>query len=182
MHRAAANFKQRPFNSRNSKGTTMNTKPHKHAEVIKAWADGAEVQMKRNDGVWVSVSSTDTPLWLQVAEYRVKPAEPERKYPETTMTGPQLAAIFEENDHVVRRAQPMRAVANAALRLAIDSGQVFVHREFNYVVEDRRERDIRMAVAGAKEMYNKIYCNLPHRQAFCDIVIDYGSIVSGVKP
>ena len=47
-------------------------KPHKHAEVIHAWADGAEVQMKMHDGVWINA---DTPYWHNDCEYRVKPSE-----------------------------------------------------------------------------------------------------------
>ena len=47
-------------------------KPHKHAEVIHAWADGAEVQIKMHDGVWINV---DTPYWHNGCEYRIKPAE-----------------------------------------------------------------------------------------------------------
>ena len=47
-------------------------KPHKHAEVIHAWADGAEVQMKMHDGVWINA---DTPSWHNDCEYRIKPAE-----------------------------------------------------------------------------------------------------------
>jgi hypothetical protein len=44
-------------------------KPHKHAELIKAWADGAEIQYKPIDGVWV----TEEPLWCEEYEYRIKP-------------------------------------------------------------------------------------------------------------
>ena len=45
-------------------------KPHKHAEVIKAWADGKEIEYKTCDGDW---RITDTPCWTQGREYRVKP-------------------------------------------------------------------------------------------------------------
>ncbi len=44
-------------------------KPHKHAELIKAWADGAEIESKRNDGTWVIVE----PAWSEQCEYRIKP-------------------------------------------------------------------------------------------------------------
>lgn len=44
-------------------------KPHKHAELIKAWADGAEIQIKNSFGDWVA---TD-PLWSEHYEYRIKP-------------------------------------------------------------------------------------------------------------
>ena len=46
-------------------------KPHKHSELIKAWADGAEIQIKNSFGDWVA---TD-PLWSEHYEYRIKPAE-----------------------------------------------------------------------------------------------------------
>ena len=46
-------------------------KPHKHAELIKAWADGAEIQVKNDDGVWRDAE----PLWCDYKEYRIKPAE-----------------------------------------------------------------------------------------------------------
>ena len=43
-------------------------KPHKHAEIIKAWADGAEIQY--NDGYgWRDIKD---PLWTS-EEYRIKP-------------------------------------------------------------------------------------------------------------
>jgi hypothetical protein len=44
-------------------------KPHKHAELIKAWADGAEIQYKQIGGEWI----TEEPLWCEEYEYRIKP-------------------------------------------------------------------------------------------------------------
>ena len=46
-------------------------KPHVHAKLIKAWADGAEIQVKNDDGVWRDAE----PLWCDYKEYRIKPAE-----------------------------------------------------------------------------------------------------------
>jgi hypothetical protein len=46
-------------------------KPHKHAEIIKAWADGAEIQAR--DGlrnVWVDIIGN--PAWTSES-YRIKP-------------------------------------------------------------------------------------------------------------
>jgi hypothetical protein len=43
---------------------------HKHADVIHAWADGAEIQQFCGDG-WYDDS--DTPNWFEDAEYRIKP-------------------------------------------------------------------------------------------------------------
>lgn len=45
-------------------------KPHKHAEIIKAWADGADIQSKILGGNW---SDCSTPRWYEETEYRVKP-------------------------------------------------------------------------------------------------------------
>lgn len=51
--------------------------PHKHAELIKAWADGAEIQSRlvvvndTNEGhVWVD---TPNPAWDFEKIYRIKP-------------------------------------------------------------------------------------------------------------
>lgn len=45
--------------------------PHKHAVLIKAWADGAEIELKSkvHQG-WVHV---DKPCWRDDFEYRIKP-------------------------------------------------------------------------------------------------------------
>jgi len=47
-------------------------KPHKHAELIKAWADGAKIQWKNKvDGYWEECYFT--PYWKDDCEYRLKP-------------------------------------------------------------------------------------------------------------
>lgn len=43
---------------------------HKHADLIHAWAEGAEIQLKRGNGSWVTVEKPD---WLASLEYRIKP-------------------------------------------------------------------------------------------------------------
>ena len=46
---------------------------HKHAELIKAWADGAEIEFKdpsSSNGGWHFVES---PSWDEHIEYRIKP-------------------------------------------------------------------------------------------------------------
>ena len=46
-------------------------KPHKHAELIKAWADGAEIQAKPTyPDAWFDEIS---PTWEESYEYRIKP-------------------------------------------------------------------------------------------------------------
>ena len=44
---------------------------HKHADVIHAWADGAEIQDREPGGNWFD--SGPSPLWLEHKEYRIKP-------------------------------------------------------------------------------------------------------------
>ena len=43
---------------------------HKHADVIKAWADGAEIEYRSISGHWLPAS---TPTWCVSTEFRVKP-------------------------------------------------------------------------------------------------------------
>ena len=43
---------------------------HKHSELIKAWADGAIIQVKHS---WDDWRDTDTPSWGDGMEYRIKP-------------------------------------------------------------------------------------------------------------
>ncbi len=44
--------------------------PHKHAALIKAWADGAKIQVKNTDNLWRDLE----PLgWSVERDYRIKP-------------------------------------------------------------------------------------------------------------
>jgi hypothetical protein len=44
--------------------------PHKHAELIKAWADGAEIQVRlSSSGGW---GDCHDPYWSDHVEYRIK--------------------------------------------------------------------------------------------------------------
>jgi len=48
-------------------------KPHKHSELIKAWADGAEIEtfIEAHD-IWVSLDNKNI-KWEENSEYRIKP-------------------------------------------------------------------------------------------------------------
>lgn len=49
------------------------TKPRKHAELIKAWADGAVIQyMNTIAGEWTDTMGNE-PSWYDNVKYRVKP-------------------------------------------------------------------------------------------------------------
>jgi hypothetical protein len=46
-------------------------KPHKHAELIKAWADGAEIEWQDKWGEWQPFFLTHS--WYEEKNYRIKP-------------------------------------------------------------------------------------------------------------
>lgn len=46
--------------------------PHKHAELIKAWADGAEIELL-DSGRWYSYKEGQNPAWNPEFTYRIKP-------------------------------------------------------------------------------------------------------------
>ena len=50
--------------------------PHKHADLIKAWADGATIQVQLVKDKWETISQ---PIWTAHVEYRIKP-EPKPDY------------------------------------------------------------------------------------------------------
>lgn len=83
-----------------SSGLTQNgnmrnfmNKPHKHAELIKAWADGAEIQFF--DKNWMDC--VGNPNWNEWVEYRIKP-KPDlvRLYKRKNMTGLGICQDFEQ--------------------------------------------------------------------------------------
>ena len=45
-------------------------KPHKHAELIKAWADGAEIEYWQDGSGWYLDMK---PKWNEFQKYRIKP-------------------------------------------------------------------------------------------------------------
>ncbi len=51
------------------------TQRHKHADLIIAWANGAKIQVKVNNGgkVWKDCDVFGPPGWYEGNEYRIKP-------------------------------------------------------------------------------------------------------------
>jgi hypothetical protein len=69
-------------------------KPHKHAELIKAWADGAEIQVRiASSNEW---GNAVNPYWAEHYEYRIKP-EPKPD----TFVYPETVHSFEENKKLI---------------------------------------------------------------------------------
>ncbi len=50
---------------------------HKHAALIKAWADGAEIQQEIFGGTWIDHPD---PSWNPGIRYRIKPQIEKRRY------------------------------------------------------------------------------------------------------
>jgi hypothetical protein len=51
---------------------------HVHCDLIKAWAEGAQIQLKGADGsIWYDVAN---PTWNGNDSYRIKPSPPVTKY------------------------------------------------------------------------------------------------------
>jgi hypothetical protein len=99
--------------------------PHKHAEAIKAWADGAAIQYRNISGsTWFDIGG-DGPAWNLNWEYRVKPG---RVYPVTQMTDEDLSQAWSV---VPAGYKGLRGFANAALRHAIDANQVITALDHN---------------------------------------------------
>jgi hypothetical protein len=44
---------------------------HKHADLIKQWADGAQIEWRGMNGDWCSIAGT--PAWSIETVYRIKP-------------------------------------------------------------------------------------------------------------
>lgn len=119
-------------------------KPHKHAEVIRAWADGAQIECV-DRGVWVECPG---PTWQEYAEYRVKP---EKVYPVTQMTDDNLSSAWSD---CPAGFKGLRRFANAALRHAIDAGQIVTKDEHESALIQLGEhlRGIAIAPDAARDM------------------------------
>jgi hypothetical protein len=98
-------------------------KPHKHAEIIKAWADGSEIEYQVLDGQkWWPVP-VDAHDWRSGAKYRIKPEPP--KYPQTTLKDHEFHKLWMENSKdVIWSSAISTAIANAAIARAIEDGDV----------------------------------------------------------
>lgn len=82
-------------------------KPHKHAEVIKAWADGEEIQFQMDsNGSWEDCKN-NRPTWYEYNEYRVKP----REFPKSSLSNDELTRLRDGYG-----ASCARAIADAAIK------------------------------------------------------------------
>ena len=73
-------------------------KPHKHADLIKAWADGDEIQYHYGDYGWID---TSYPQWWEFNNYRIKPKEQKKLNIPWELIKPEFTqAAMDENGEV----------------------------------------------------------------------------------
>lgn len=110
----------------------QNKQPRAHHDIIVAWAGGAEIQYRKDAGMaWTDCAD---PAFVEDYEYRVKP---ERTYPETKMTALALKDAYDPDACIgFESMAKCRNMVNAALRHAIDAGQVVTREEFNTVADE----------------------------------------------
>jgi hypothetical protein len=85
-------------------------KPHKHAELIKAWADGADIEhFSVPAQIWMY---TARPAWNEDNNYRIKP-EPK----------PDLRLFYWVSDHVVQCSSKIH-MHNLALTFDGNTGEL----------------------------------------------------------
>jgi hypothetical protein len=163
--------------------------PHVHAEVIKAWADGAQIEYRTHlTPKWTPITD---PIFNVGYEYRVKPEPPAKVYPVTQMRDEDLSSAWSV---VPAGYNGLRGFVNAALRHAIDAGQIITiadHQTELFTLGDRL-RDIEIArhadrdMAIAKAVRDYITDGWPksnHRYfpTYCESV-DLATIITKVRP
>ena len=87
------------------------SKPHVHAELIKAWADGAKIQFhtgNKNDN-W---EDTTNPMWYEKYHYRIKP-EPK---PDVVMT----KCMHPQHDYLLAYANPLPGCPRNEVKYTFD--------------------------------------------------------------
>ena len=97
----------------------MSKVPHKHAAVIKAWADGARIQFRVADGIWTSYSSVSrVPQFSEDIEHRIQPEL------QSGLDSDDLRLEYDIGYKSGGHFAGLHAVADAALTYAVQTGQL----------------------------------------------------------
>lgn len=132
---------------------------HKHAELIKAWADGAVIQYRSPDDKnnwWMDFMRGSAPSWVEDMEYRVKPPAPE--YPRSAISDMALSEAWGaanrgpspfdgriakacadaavRHEYETQAAVPMADVQEVARNLAKESSAAKTLERLGYTDED----------------------------------------------
>ena len=105
-------------------------KPHKHRELIKLWADGAEIEIKdKATGRWGAISIGGE--WYEEDEYRIKLDDVSYTHPvkeltlPTTTTNSNSYHRKEPTDEDLKRAVQMLEIASEYIRKTDPYGEMF---------------------------------------------------------
>lgn len=120
-------------------------KPQKHAEVIKAWADGAEIEYRNNGLTWACAT---TPTWDERVEFRIKPAAP--KWPQTTMTEGEITLSAGQAFIGEQTCTLYRSIINAAIAHECSTGALVP-------AEKVREIEAKARAEGKREGMNPVH-------------------------
>lgn len=127
------------------------SKPHKHADVIHAYADGAEIEyFAEQAGKWCLCA---TPSFVEDTEYRVKPSAPE--YPRSAISDMALSEVWSKANPTLigTRLVPVfdgciaKACADAGLRHACETQQVVPMADVQEVARNLAQKELRKAEA-----------------------------------
>jgi hypothetical protein len=150
--------------------------PKKHAEIIKAWADGADLQVRGSDGQWDDVV---WPGWGNNLEYRIKPEEPALRLAAATVEA--IAAYYCLMPATVE-AVSARVLHDAAeLQLVVPMAEVQeVAREMTKRLRGKRELAVAESVQSAAE---RIACRNSDGMAIYNEIngLDLPAIIATVK-
>lgn len=101
---------------------------HKHAAAIHAFADGHAIQWRKlGTAEWHDFISGQSPTWQDDCEYQVKPDVPE--YPVSSMSDVQLCDAFEPRPDVMWNSKACRNLADTALRVEFEKGNIVTKAE-----------------------------------------------------
>lgn len=91
-------------------------KPRRHADLIKAWADGAEIEYRdlSFSDHWFCINNPD---WSDNREYRIKP---EKEYPKSSLTNGELHIIAFAAENSLAS---WRAIADEAVKCYIKENE-----------------------------------------------------------
>jgi hypothetical protein len=92
--------------------------PHKHAAIIKAWADGAQIESKYTNGEWYNVY---VPAWLDDREYRVKPVPHKWQREMDALTSGKTIQLRSSTDSCGWRTCNWKSVINKHAQQTFDS-------------------------------------------------------------
>lgn len=159
--------------------------PEKHRATAHAYVDGATIQARqgcqKDESDWVDLPGY--PTWAEDMEYRVKP---EREYPTTYVNTIEFVELYERTLNAGGAAggrhRAAAAVANAAIRHAIDDQQVVPMAEVQEVARQLADKRV-LAVAEAvcDALYAKVMnCDAGHEGTVVRLA-DLPAIIATVK-